>query len=118
MARGGGIGRGQTRFSDKHDLKGTLSFVAGSASGGFGSSSDMNTGFSVERSLFSSGTVALQGNVGYNGGSPNTVLRASYSHTMAERVEAGDGVYHAPPGCARNQWLRHRAAGAGAFRVR
>ena len=68
---------------DKHDLKGTLSFVAGSASGGFGSSSDINTGFSVERSLFSSGTVALQGNVGYNGGSPNTVLRASYSHALA-----------------------------------
>jgi Carboxypeptidase regulatory-like domain len=68
---------------DKHDLKGTLSFVAGSASGGFGSSSDMNTGFSVERSPFSSGTVALQGNVGYNGGSPNTVLRASYSHALA-----------------------------------
>jgi hypothetical protein len=69
---------------EKHDLKGTLSFVAGSASGGFGSSSDMNTGFSVERSIFSSGTVALQGNVGYNGGSPNTVLRASYSHAMAD----------------------------------
>src|SRR5258705_4371577 len=44
---------------DKHDVKGTLSFVAGSASGGFGSASDMNTGFSVERSLFSSGTIAL-----------------------------------------------------------
>jgi Carboxypeptidase regulatory-like domain len=68
---------------DKHDLKGSLSFVAGSASGGFGSSSDMNTGFSVERSLFSSGTVALEGNVGYNGGSPNTVLRASYSYALA-----------------------------------
>ena len=25
----------------------------------------------------------MQGNVGYNGGSPNTVLRASYSHAMA-----------------------------------
>jgi len=69
---------------DNHDLKGSLSFVAGSASGGFGSSSDMNTGFSVERSLFSTSTVALQGNVGYNGGSPNTVLRASYSHTLAD----------------------------------
>src|SRR5713226_1631441 len=69
--------------NDKHDLKGTLSFLAGSASGGFGSSSDMNTGFSVERSLFSSGTVALQGNVGYNGGSPNTVLRASYTRALA-----------------------------------
>jgi hypothetical protein len=74
---------GDKQSSDKHDVKGTLSFVAGSASGGFGSSSDMNTGFSVERSLFSSGTVALQGNVGYDGGSPNTVLRASYSHTLA-----------------------------------
>src|SRR5450432_1822443 len=31
---------------DKHDLKGTLSFVSGAAYGGFGSSSDMNTGFS------------------------------------------------------------------------
>jgi hypothetical protein len=67
---------------DKRDLKGSLSFVAGSGSGGFGSSSDVNTGFSVERSLFASGTVALQGNVGYNGGSPNTVLRASYSHAL------------------------------------
>jgi hypothetical protein len=75
---------GDKHNADKHDLKGTLSFVAGSASGGFGSSSDMNTGFSLERSLFSSGTVALRGNVGYNGGSPNTVLRASYSHTMAD----------------------------------
>ncbi len=74
---------GDKQNSDKHDLKGTLSFVAGSASGGFGSSSDMNTGFSVERSLFSTGTVALQGNVGYSGGSPNTVLRASYSHALA-----------------------------------
>src|SRR5438132_4340001 len=38
------------------DLKGTLSFVAGSPSGGgFGSTSDMNTGFAVEKSIFSSG---------------------------------------------------------------
>ncbi len=76
-----GAGPGEPGL-DRHDLKGTLSFVAGSGSVGFGSSSDVNTGFSVERSLFSSGTVALQGNVGYNGGSPNTVLRASYSHSL------------------------------------
>jgi len=66
---------------DYHDLKGTLSFVAGSPSEGFGSTSDVSTGFSVEKSLFSSGTVALRGNVGY-GGSPTAVLRASYSHKM------------------------------------
>jgi hypothetical protein len=68
--------------NDKHDLKGTLSFVAGSASAGFGRASDMSTGFSVERSIFSSGTVAFQGNVGYGSGSPNAVLRASYSHPL------------------------------------
>src|SRR6266853_3052896 len=65
-----------------HDLKGTLSFLAGSASGGFGSASDMSTVFSVERSIFSSGTMAFQGDVGYGNGSPNAVLRTSYSRTM------------------------------------
>jgi hypothetical protein len=66
-----------------HELKGTLSFVAGSASDGFGSASDMSTVFSVERSLFASGTMALQGDVGYGSGSPNAVLRASLSHTLS-----------------------------------
>jgi Carboxypeptidase regulatory-like domain len=66
-----------------NDLKGSLSFLAGSASGGFGGASDMNTGFSVEKSVFSSGTVALQGNLGYGSGEPSAVLRASYSHALA-----------------------------------
>ena len=73
LGNGSQVAEGQ----DNHDLKGSLSFVAGSASGGFGSASDMNTGFTVERSIFSSGTVALQGNVGYGNGVPNAVLRAS-----------------------------------------
>jgi len=68
---------------ERREVKGSLSFVAGSASGGFGSASDMNTGFSVEKSIFSSGTVAFQGNVGYGSGSPNAVLRTSYSHKLA-----------------------------------
>jgi hypothetical protein len=66
---------------DTHDLKGSLSFVAGSPSEGFGSTSDVSTGFSVEKSIFSSGTVGLRGNVGY-GGSPTAVLRASYRRKM------------------------------------
>jgi len=68
---------------DSHNLKGTLSFVAGSASEGFGSASDMSTVFSVEKSIFSTGMMAFQGNVGYGNGSPNAVLRTSFSHTMA-----------------------------------
>jgi hypothetical protein len=71
------------------DLKGTLSFVAGSASEGFGSASDMSTIFSVEKSIFSSGTMAFQGNVGYGNGSPNAVLRASYSRTMPNGSKPG-----------------------------
>jgi len=67
---------------DNHDLKGTLSFVAGSPSEGFGSAADVSTGFSVEKSIFSSGIVAVHGNVGYGGGSPAAVLRASYIHKM------------------------------------
>ncbi|MGH9544469.1 MAG: carboxypeptidase-like regulatory domain-containing protein [Terriglobales bacterium] len=82
MLEDGSLAAAAEPGADKHDLKGALSFVAGPVSGGFGSSSDVSTGFSLERSIFSSGTVALQGNVGYNGGSPNTVLRASYSHAL------------------------------------
>jgi hypothetical protein len=66
-----------------HDLKGTVSFLAGAGSAGFGNSSDMTTGFRVERSLFSSGTLDLQGNLGYGDGLPSTVLRASYQHPLA-----------------------------------
>ncbi|MGH9530311.1 MAG: carboxypeptidase-like regulatory domain-containing protein [Terriglobales bacterium] len=70
-----------------HDLKGTLSFLAGSPSVGFGSSSDMSTGFSIQRSLFTEGTVALRGDVGYGQVSPATVLRASYSRKMSNGSE-------------------------------
>jgi hypothetical protein len=65
------------------DVTGTLSFLAGSAAEGFGGASDMSTGFSVEKSIFSTGTVALHGNVGYGTGTPDTVFRASYSEQLA-----------------------------------
>jgi hypothetical protein len=68
---------------DGRDLKGTLSFFAGSPSQGFGSASDVGTGFAVEKSIFSAGTVAVRGNVGYADGSAAAVVRASYSHKLA-----------------------------------
>jgi len=73
--------------TNKHDVKGTLSFLAGSPSEGFGSASDMSTGFSVQRSIFSSDTIGLRGNVGYGAVSPAAVLRASYSHKMEDGSE-------------------------------
>jgi len=66
------------------DLRGTLSFVAGTAAGGYGSGSDMSTGFALERSMFSGGLLAFSGNVGYGEGVPAAVLRAGYSHRMAD----------------------------------
>jgi len=72
---------------DDHDVKASLSFVAGSPSEGYGGSSDMSTRFSVEHSIFSSGTLSLHGNVGYGSGSPTAVLRTSYSHKLANGSE-------------------------------
>ena len=64
------------------DLKGTLSFLAGSPSEGFGSDSDMSTGFSMEKSIFSSSTIGLRGNLGYGSSSPASVLRATFRQKM------------------------------------
>ena len=65
------------------DLKGTLTLLAGSPGQGFGSSSDMSAGFAVERSLLSTGTLRLNGNLGYDAdgqGIPAAVLRTSFTN--------------------------------------
>jgi hypothetical protein len=64
------------------DLKGTLSFVAGAPSQGFGSVSDVSTGFVVEKSMFSTDTLKFNGNLGYGTGAPNAVVRTSYKHRL------------------------------------
>ena len=76
-----------TTENEDRGYKGSVAFLAGSPSAGYGSTSDMSTGFTVEKSIFSAGTVALQGNVGYGSGSPATVLRASYSHKLQNGSE-------------------------------
>ena len=66
-----------------HELKGTVTLLAGSPGQGFGSPSDMTAGFAVERSLLSSGTLRLNGNVGYDSdgqGIPSAVLRTTYTN--------------------------------------
>jgi hypothetical protein len=68
------------------DLKGSLTFLAGSPGQGFGSSSDMSAGFAVERSLPSSGTLRLNGNLGYGGDGqhiPAAVLRTAYTNRFS-----------------------------------
>jgi hypothetical protein len=75
-----------------NDLKGSLSFLGGSAAGGYGTGSDMSTGFSLERSVFSVDRVGLKGNVGYGDGLPAAVLRASYSHVLPDGSGPSMGV--------------------------
>lgn len=65
-------------------LKARVAFVAGGGAEGFGSAGEMTTNFALERSLFSAGTLSFAGNVGYGGGPQSGVLRASYSHRMAD----------------------------------
>jgi hypothetical protein len=65
---------------ENHPLTGTLSLLAGSAAGGYGTGSDMSTGFTLERSLFADGRLAFSGDVGYGDSSPAAVLRAGYTH--------------------------------------
>jgi hypothetical protein len=65
------------------DLKGSVTFLAGSPGQGYGSPSDMTAGFAVERSLLSSGVLRLNGNVGYDPtvpGVPSAVLRTTYTN--------------------------------------
>ena len=65
-----------------HEMRGTLSFVAGSVGGGYGAGSDMSTGFNIERSIFSEGHVAFSGIVGYGPSLPAAVVRTTYSHQL------------------------------------
>jgi hypothetical protein len=71
-----------TAEKQSHELTGSLSFFGGSSAGGYGSGSDMSTGFTLERSVFSDGHLAFSGNVGYGEGLPAAVLRAGYSRQM------------------------------------
>ncbi len=73
----------QSESGGDRDLKGTVTLLAGSPAQGFGSPSDMTAGFAVQRSLLSSGTLRLNGNVGYGSdgqGIPSAVLRTSYTN--------------------------------------
>jgi hypothetical protein len=82
----------QTAEKQDHELKGSLSFLAGSTSDGYGSGSDMNTGFTLERSIFSNGRVGMSGNVGYGDGTPDAVFRTTYSRVLPDGSEPSVAV--------------------------
>jgi hypothetical protein len=65
--------------SGDRDAKATLSLLAGTASDGYGSASDMATGFAIERPMSADDVWTLAGNVGY-GVAPAAVVRTSFTH--------------------------------------
>ena len=75
----------ETAEQDK-STSGTLALIAGDGSGGYGSAPDSGTAFNVEHSLFRTSTIGLDGNLGlgYGTGSPDGVLRVSYSRRGAD----------------------------------
>ncbi len=68
--------------SEKGVLKASVAFLAAADAGGLGGP-DVATAFSVQRSLFSSGTLSLNGNVAPGQGNPAAILRAAYRHRLA-----------------------------------
>ena len=62
-----------------HGLKGSLAFIAGDVNDGYGSGSDMGTAFTLEQSIFSTRTLTFDGTVGPGTGSPDGILRATFS---------------------------------------
>ena len=72
------------RSGDDGSLKGRVAFVAGAEADGFGSAGDMTTAFTLQKSMFSSGLLSFNGNIGATAGDPTGVLRASYAHDFGD----------------------------------
>lgn len=66
------------------DLTGRLAFMAGAEAQGFGSAGEMTTAFALQKSMFSSGMLSFNGDIGTNPGDPAGVLRASYAHDFGD----------------------------------
>src|SRR5271165_1905796 len=60
-------------------LRGSLAFMAGGSNEGYGRYSDVGTTFTLEQSIFGTGTLAFDGSLGYGISTPDGILRASYS---------------------------------------
>lgn len=78
--------------AQKHEMTGTVSFLAGSDASGYGGGSDMTTGFKLERSVFSDGHLAFSGKVGYGDSVPAAVLRSTYSRRLQDGSQAVLGM--------------------------
>ncbi|MGC2695649.1 MAG: carboxypeptidase-like regulatory domain-containing protein [Candidatus Angelobacter sp.] len=78
------VSRNGSETGQNRPIKASVAFMAGAEAGGFGGAGDVTTAFSVEKSLFSSGTLSFNGNIGASSTEPSGVLRASYAHDFGD----------------------------------
>ena len=78
------VSHNHSERGDDRAVKASVAFMAGAEAGGFGSAGDVTTAFAMEKSLFSSGTLSFNGNIGASAGDPTGVLRASYAHNFGD----------------------------------
>jgi|HubBroStandDraft_6_1064221.scaffolds.fasta_scaffold06079_3 hypothetical protein len=72
---------------EDHELKASLSFLAGSPSEGYGAVSDMSTGFSLEHRILTDDALSLEGNVGYGQGAGSAIVHTAFTHHSASGSE-------------------------------
>jgi hypothetical protein len=79
----------KTDDSGDKTLKARVAFMAGADSDGLDSTAGMTTAFSIERSMFGAGTMALDGSVAQSsdGIMPSAVVRMAYSHRLPDGSE-------------------------------
>ncbi len=92
----------QQENKESHEVKARVAFIAGSEADGFGGAGEMTTAFTLEKSLFSAGTLSFNGDIGSANGTPAGVLRASYVHHLDNSAPAITITYRhfASPGSA------------------
>jgi hypothetical protein len=78
------VSHNRSESGDNHPVKASVALIAGAEAGGFGGTGDVTTAFALEKSLFSSGTLSFNGNIGASAGDPTGVLRASYTHDLGD----------------------------------
>jgi len=66
----------------------SVAFLSGSEGDSFGPSGELSTKVAVQKSIFSSGTLRINGDVGYGDGPAATVIRTSYTTTMPDGSHA------------------------------
>ena len=69
-------------------LKASVAFLSGAEGDAFGPSGEMSTRVAVQKSMFGSGTLRFNGDVGYGEGPAATVLRTSYTTTLPDGSHA------------------------------